>query len=368
MDEENKNQGSDPEQNQEEERVEENTQDDMENKPSPELEENQKKPVEKGLIFAVLLIVVIIILGLKFWSHDKDVKEKAIVSDSKKSSDASIIVKDTPPPAHKADDHQYANVNRTKIEQIIQEYIKQHPEVIIDAFRDYEQKMIQEKMQQSKNFIDNNMQKLINGRPFLGNPSGSKLIVKFFDYQCGYCKHNHLVMQRIVNEDKDVKVVLENVPVLGTSSALAAKASVAMWKINPMAFDKFHNDLMNTTEINEKVIENLAKKYRVSKDKLFKEMDSNDAQQAINDNMQLAHQLGIQGVPAFIVNGHFIPGSISYEDLKNAMAKKPEQNHHHDSANGNGNGNTTNNDNTKELDGKQLLPNVPPLPTADKAN
>ena len=51
--------------------------------------------------------------------------------------------------------------------------------------------------------------------PALGNPKGDITIVEFFDYQCPYCKKISPVLDQVLSEDKNVRLVLKDWPILG---------------------------------------------------------------------------------------------------------------------------------------------------------
>lgn len=297
--------------------------------PPPLPVEGNKKHLGKGLIFLAILLVVIVILGmrgdipesLKFWSNNKSTVTKDVKAKNNIPSKSGVPSLPTLDQESNGHSNASTEMNKERVQEIIKEYLTTNPEIVMDALRSLEHKMAQQKTQDSKEFIDQNMDKLTANKPFLGNKNGNKLVIKFFDYKCGYCKSSHFTLERIMKEDKDVKVVLAIIPILGNTSVLAAKASIAMWKLSPQNFAKFHDDLLNTSEINEKTIETLAKKYNISKAKLSQEMNFPEIQQEINENMKMAHQLGVQGVPALVVNGEFMSGSMNYDALKKKLGE-----------------------------------------------
>ena len=59
--------------------------------------------------------------------------------------------------------------------------------------------------------------------PALGNPNGDITIVEYFDYQCPYCKKISPVLDQVISEDKKVRLVLKDWPILGDPSGYAAR-------------------------------------------------------------------------------------------------------------------------------------------------
>src|SRR5215216_4808906 len=60
----------------------------------------------------------------------------------------------------------------------------------------------------------------------LGNPVAKMTVVEFFDYNCGYCKRALPEVAKLIESDRDVRVVLKEFPVLGPGSLFAAKAAL----------------------------------------------------------------------------------------------------------------------------------------------
>ena len=82
-----------------------------------------------------------------------------------------------------------------------------------------------------------------NDNLFLGNKNGKEIIIEFFDYNCGYCKRSFPEIMELVSENKDIKIILKELPVLGESSILASKASIASQKQDK--YFEFHQELIN---------------------------------------------------------------------------------------------------------------------------
>ena len=59
--------------------------------------------------------------------------------------------------------------------------------------------------------------------PVLGNPSGKVTVVEFFDYNCSYCKRNSVEVAKLIELDKDVRVVIKEFPILGRDQCLLLK-------------------------------------------------------------------------------------------------------------------------------------------------
>lgn len=208
-----------------------------------------------------------------------------------------------------------------QVEEVVRKYIESNPEVVAKALQNLNTKMNQSRDIKSKDYIKNNIGKIYTGKPYIGNPAGKSVVVEYFDYKCSYCRRSHLVLERVIKDFPDVKVVLVPVPVLGQNSAEAARAAVAVWSLSPGNFATFHEDLINSSTISLDTISAIARKIGLSTDALTAKMNSPEVEAIINDNLDSAQGIGMKGVPTFIVNEELIPGSLSYEGFKEELSK-----------------------------------------------
>ena len=59
-----------------------------------------------------------------------------------------------------------------------------------------------------------------------GAANGDVVLVEFFDYACGYCRAALPDITRLLAEDKRLKVVYRELPILSDGSALAARVGL----------------------------------------------------------------------------------------------------------------------------------------------
>ena len=67
------------------------------------------------------------------------------------------------------------------------------------------------------------------------------MLVEFFDYACGYCRASNPHIERLLKEDKGLRVVYRELPILGPESVAAARVSLAASKAG--RFRQFHDAL-----------------------------------------------------------------------------------------------------------------------------
>ncbi len=155
----------------------------------------------------------------------------------------------------------------------------------------------------------------------IGNPKGSATLVEFFDYNCHFCKGALPDISKLVKDDPNLKVVLKDFPVLGPGSIEAAKvASAARNQLPGDKFWAFHSKLLAAHgPIGRAEALTVAKELGLDMDKLAKDMESPDVKAGLDETIQLADALQINGTPTFVVGQDVVVGAVGYQQLKDKI-------------------------------------------------
>jgi predicted DsbA family dithiol-disulfide isomerase len=136
----------------------------------------------------------------------------------------------------------------------------------------------------------------------------------FYDYACGYCRQSNPVLERLLAEDKGLRVVYRELPILGQDSVAAARVSLAASKAG--RFAQFHDALYAAGRPSPETIAAAANGAGVTPD-----MARDPAiESEIRQNMEFAGQLGATGTPLFVIGGQVHNSAVGYERLKQAIA------------------------------------------------
>jgi protein-disulfide isomerase len=147
-----------------------------------------------------------------------------------------------------------------------------------------------------------------------GSAKPDVTLVEFFDYACPYCKASNSAVDRLVEEDKGVRVVYRELPILGPNSVTAARLSLEASKAG--RFAAFHDTLWATGRPAPETNAVAAKAAGVGP-----EPAADPAVEAeLKHNFQLAGQLGATGTPLFVIGDRVINSAVNYDTLKNAVA------------------------------------------------
>jgi protein-disulfide isomerase len=210
---------------------------------------------------------------------------------------------------------------RGEIETIIKEYLSKNPQVVVDALEAMQAQMQAKQEAETIAAIKANRDEIMNPTiPPLGNPDGDVTIVEFFDYKCGYCRSTHPVTQRLLEEDKNIRIIHKQFPILGHVSMQAAR--YALSARNQGKYEAMHNKLMDgNTQLELENLPQLAQEAGLDMDKLSKDLMSQDIINEIRLNLELAQKLSIRGTPAFIIGDKLYPGSMNLDGFKQAVAE-----------------------------------------------
>lgn len=210
-------------------------------------------------------------------------------------------------------------MSKEDVQNIIHDYIMDNPQVIMESFERFQRKQVEERMNKAKENISKYQKELTENpkSPEIGNPKGDVTVVYFFDYNCGYCKRAFPTVAKLVEEDKKVRVVLKELPILGPTSELAAKYALAVNMIDKSKYFAYHSELMKFTgEKSEASLTEMAKKVGIKEDKLKETVAKPEISEYLNSVRELSQSIGIGGTPAFVVGNELIPGAIELDGLK----------------------------------------------------
>ncbi len=151
------------------------------------------------------------------------------------------------------------------------------------------------------------------GSSWKGAAKPEVTLVEFFDYACPYCKASNPAVDRLVEEDKGLRIVYRELPILGPDSVTSARLSLEASKAG--RFGKFHDALWAAGRPSPETNAIAAKAAGIS----AQPTDDIEVVAEIRRNMQLAGQLGATGTPLFVIGNRVMNGAVGYDSLKQAI-------------------------------------------------
>ena len=140
-------------------------------------------------------------------------------------------------------------------------------------------------------------------------------LVEFFDYACPYCKASNPFVDKLLQEDKGLRVVYRELPILGPDSVTAARLSLEASKLG--RFAQFHDALWAA---GRPAPDTIAKASQAAGIAPAPPPQDADIEAELKRNFQLAGQLGATGTPLFVVGNRVMNGAVGYDALKQAIA------------------------------------------------
>lgn len=199
-------------------------------------------------------------------------------------------------------------LDRAQVEQILHDYLFEHPEIIPQAMQLLEERERNKTVAQLRSQLETPFE-----GAFIGNPDADVVVVEFFDYACTHCRRSMADIDRLVADDANVKVVFREFPILSKESVDAARMSLQAARGGSYA--QYHHDVFAAGHVDKKVIKAAAAPGRVT---LPEDLTLLDAE--LSANHRMAREIGITGTPAFIVGGQFVSGAVGYDRLKELVA------------------------------------------------
>jgi protein-disulfide isomerase len=146
-------------------------------------------------------------------------------------------------------------------------------------------------------------------------------IVEYFDYNCPFCKKVVPTFKQLLSEDKKLAIVYKDWPVLGESSAYAARCALAAgWQ------DKYlvaHDALLSGSRLSSNnQIEAILQGVGVDLDKLKKDLASHAGEitALLARNDAEAHALDLDGTPGILVGRQLMPGGADVDFFRKLIA------------------------------------------------
>lgn len=204
--------------------------------------------------------------------------------------------------------------SKTEIEQVVRNYLLEHPEVLPEAMERLRQKETQQQLSSVADDLE---------RPFpgavLGNPQGRIVLVEFSDYACTYCRRSVADVDALIAANPDLKVVLRELPILSPASTDAAKMALAA--AEQSKFSAFHKLMFAAGRPDAQTIEAAARAAGMDLARARRVIADPKIEAELARNLELARALGFDGTPGWVVGEQILVGAVGRERLAEAIAK-----------------------------------------------
>jgi hypothetical protein len=262
----------------------------------------------------VIIVTVIVVVGgaYSFLSKKSGAKVDEKKVDSAEAINPSGIDKDQK--IKKVED----------VEEVVAKWIQANPRAIIASVANMQKAEMENKSKDAQKNIATKKDELFNDKNSPQYvPSGYDVtVVEFFDYGCGYCKKAQATVEELVKEDKKVRIVYKEFPILGQPSLEMSTVGIAVNLVDPSSYKKFHDGMMKSNERGKDAALKVAKAAGINMSKLESTLKNDSAKinEIIQSNLSLGGTIGINGTPGFVVGEELIPGALELAAFKEKIA------------------------------------------------
>ncbi|MEI2302190.1 DsbA family protein [Ensifer sp. MJa1] len=203
----------------------------------------------------------------------------------------------------------------------LRSYLLANPEVIIESVNGMEARRQAAAENELTAIITQRHDEIFNdpGSPVGANPNGDVTLVEFFDYNCPYCRRAMPILDSLEREDKGLRLVFKEYPILGPGSVFAARAALASQK--QAKYLAFHKAMMAYQgRITETSSLEVAAEVGIDVEQLKTDMQDPAIDAIIRRNLALAQALRIAGTPSFVAGKEIVRGLTDSGAMKRLIA------------------------------------------------
>jgi len=202
--------------------------------------------------------------------------------------------------------------HRAAVEGVVRQYILDHPEILPEAMERLQARETQAKLAPLRGALETPFPGAV-----MGNPQGKVTLVEFTDFSCGYCRGSVADVKALVAANPDLKVVVRELPIIGPQSEPAARMALAAAAQGK--YGAFHDAMFAGERPNTESIAAAAGKAGLDMNAARSFAANAGVQAELERNLGFARQLGVNGTPAWVVNGEMIAGAVGRERLQQAV-------------------------------------------------
>lgn len=198
------------------------------------------------------------------------------------------------------------------VQAIIRDTLLRDPSIVVASLQEYQRQRAGQSDQSTTDKASADFVKQADSSanaPIRGNPSGSVTMVEFSDYNCEYCRAYEPILDQLIKNNKDLRVVQRQWPILSPDSVEVARLALASEKQGKFA--TFHDALMKLTGKTTKAKAlALAKQMGMNITKLEQDSEDMSVTQHIRQTAALAKEAHFRGTPGLLIGDTFVRGMI----------------------------------------------------------
>ena len=288
----------------------------------------QRKKKRTGLkIFILFLIIISFIIITFYYFFIPSSKINLLINsnnylqkDIQQVETKSNIIEELPPEVEINID-EYLKIE--ELDQRIAEYIKENSAFLIKTLQEYQSKQNQLEQEKLSNQNFSNIEKLNSQTHsmFIGKANSDIQIFEFVDYNCGYCLKFHNEVTSVISQEKSLKLVIIQMPILGKKSDELSKLALASSLQGK--FNEVHNYLYSAKR-KSRMEDIYADLFLMDVDltQLDKDLESEIVIKLSSKHINIVNDFKFTGTPAIIIGNTIIPGFIKADKISEILEKE----------------------------------------------
>ena len=220
-----------------------------------------------------------------------------------------------------------AALDARTLDPMIETYLMNNPDILQKVSEALQVKQQAAQAEASKVLVADNKAAIFDDpdQVVLGNPKGDVTLVEMFDYNCGYCRGALPDLATLLDQDKNLRVVLKEFPILSKESVDAARIAVLVNEKKPADYWAFHQALFTSRgQVNADTALDAAQKLGLSRVDLELRSGEPEVAAVIQKSYELAKKLNVTGTPTYIIGDEIIQGAIGLDELKSRIENMRE--------------------------------------------
>jgi protein-disulfide isomerase len=147
-------------------------------------------------------------------------------------------------------------------------------------------------------------------------------VIEFADYECPYCQKVAADLKKLQADLGDkVAFTYKDFPLpMHARAEKAAEATRCAGKQGK--FWEFHDELFRTKGLDLEQLKAEARTLKLDGDAFDKCLDSGEQAATVEKDRKEGMRLGLNGTPAFFINGHFMSGALDYATLRQVVEQQ----------------------------------------------
>ena len=164
----------------------------------------------------------------------------------------------------------------------------------------------------------------VGGAAFTRGPEGAPVtVVEFSDFQCPYCRGVQPALKQVLEAyGANVRLSFKNLPLTDIHAQAMPAALAAFCAGEQGAFWQYHDALFASDDLSPAWLDRTAARLGLDLPRFKSCLGSEKARSAVLRDAQEARRLGINGTPAFVINGKLVSGAIGFNDFKGLIDRE----------------------------------------------